>query len=195
MIHIESFTLKRSSKLQTIEWNRFGIKLHVPPDAFSESNYNNITVGVSLSGNFKFPTNTSLVSAVYYIESSSKLYQPITVEVEHCWISSDKNYSKQLSFLAAEMHPTYLLPHTFQTVPGGIFSSTSQWGSIQVSSFSSWLYAIMSLVSGDYNINYSAQIYWKKTSKALFYVRLVVTRHLSSCKEVSSFNKSCMCRG
>ena len=178
------FTLQHSSELQTIAWNRFGFKLHIPPDAISGHNLN-ISVGVSLSGNFKFPLNTTLVSAVYYINASSKLLQPVTIEMEHCLLLKSVNDIHALSFYVAEVYPG--LPHyTFQQVRGGIFSSTNSWGSIFVSSFSLFSISWISDIFSTAPIGYSAQIYQKKASGVMFNVRLVVTRHLSSCKEVSA---------
>ena len=187
LIGFETFTLQHSTEPQTIAWSRFGFKLHIPPDAISGHSLN-IGVGVSLSGNFKFPSNTTLVSAVYYINASSKLLRPVTVEMEHCLLLRNDDDVHAVSFYVAEIHPG--LPHyTFQPLRGGIFSSTNSWGSIQVSSFSlfsiSWIIDLFTDRTTP-NITYSAQIYHRKASGIMFNVRLVVTRHLSPCKEVST---------
>ena len=186
LIGYESFTLQHSSEVQTITWSKFGFKLHIPPDAILGSHLN-VSVGVSLSGNFKFPSNTTLVSAVYYIDASSKLLRPVTIEMEHCLLLRSGDDIHAVSFYVAEIYPG--LPHyTFQPLRGGIFSSTNSWGSIQVASFSlfsiSW---ITDLFRTAPNITYSAQIYHRKSSNIMFNVRLVVTRHLSPCKEVSIY--------
>ena len=182
-IHSETFALKHSTELQTVDWERFGFKLHIPPGTFSE-HYLNITIGVSLSGNFKFPTDTTLVSAVYYIEMTSKLLQPVTMEIEHCVIAKEEEHLQALSFATAAIHPGYPL-HNFDAISGGIFSTSNSWGSIQVSSFSEY-----SIISNRTDLlGYSAQVvYQQKASNVYSYrfqVRLVVTRHLSVCKEVS----------
>lgn len=185
-IHSETFTLHHSSKVQTVDWERFGFKLHVPPEAFSEQ-YVNVTIGVSLSGNFKLPTNSTLVSAVYYVETSTKLLQPVTMEMEHCIIARSQENLQSLYFATATTlsdHPHY----KFDILSGGIFSVSNSWGSIRVTSFS--LNSIISRFTGFLGIappiiGYSAQIYQKKESAAIFNIRLVVTRHLSSCEEVS----------
>ena len=180
-IGFESFTLQRNAELQTVTWNRFGFKLHVPPGAFHDQTLN-ITIGVSLSGNFKFPANSTLVSAVYYVETSSKLFQPVTIEMEHCLMLKDEDDVRELSFVVAEVHPGF--PHyTFQVARWGVFSPANSWGSIQVSSFS--LFSIISWITDLFKmppVGYSAQIYQMKVSEIVFNVHLVVTRHLSSCK-------------
>lgn len=183
LLSIETYSLHDNTQPHTIAWNKFGFKLYIPPGAFHEKTLN-ITVGVTLSGNFKFPANSTLVSAVYYVEASSKLFRPVTIEMEHCLMSKDEDDFRELSFLVAEVHPGF--PHyTFQAVRWGIFSPASSWGSIQVSSFS--LFSIISWITDLFKtppIGYSAQIYQMKVSQIVFNVRLVVTRHLSSCKEV-----------
>ena len=188
-IHSETFTLQHSTELQTIGWEKFGFKLHVPSDAFSE-NYLNITIGVSLSGNFKFPTKTTSVSAVYYVAMSSELLQPVTMEMEHCVIAKDEEHLRVLNFATAAIRPGYSI-YNFDVINGGVFSTSNSWGSIQVSSFS--LNTITS--NNTDSIGYSAQIVYRKkaASSIMFCVRLVVTRHLSSCKEVS-FILFCACR-
>ena len=180
LIHCETITLQRSAELHTIAWERFGFKLHILPGSFSEDKLN-ITLGVSLSGNFDFPLNTTLVSAVYYIESSSKLLQPVTLEIEHCVLTEDEENLRALSFASAAIHPGYP-QYKFHSVSEGIFSNTNTWGSVQVSSFS-LVSIILSRKSAP--IGYSAQIYQMKASGDMFNIHLVVTRHLNSYKQVS----------
>ena len=183
-MHSETFILKHSTELQTVDWEKFGFKLHIPSDAFSDSEqYLNITIGISLSGNFKFLTNTTLVSAVYYVEMSPELLQPVTMEIEHCVITKEEEHFQALSFVTAAIQPGYLL-YNFNALSGGVFSTSNSWGSIQVSSFS--LNALTS--NSTDSLRYSAQVVYQQkliASRVIFKVRLVVARHLSSCKEVS----------
>ena len=184
LIGFETFALQRSTELQTIAWNKFGFKLHVPPEAISGHSLN-FSIGVSLAGNFRFPRNTTLVSAVYYIHTSTKLLRPVTIEMEHCVLLRNDDTIQSLSFYVAEIYPG--LPHyTFQSLRGGVFSSSNLWGSIQVSSFS--LFSIVSYITSWFKtipISYTAHVYQKKSCSKKFNVRIFVTRHLSTCEEVS----------
>ena len=181
-IHSETFTLKHSTEVQTVDWERFGFKLHIPSGAVSEHHLN-ITIGVSLSGNFKFPTNTTLVSAVYYVEISSKLLRQVTMEIEYGVIAKEEEHLQALSFAKAAIHPGYPL-YNFDAISGGIFSTSNSWGSIQLSSFSQ--IAVTKKSNSPGALAYSAKVvYQQEESHAysyMFQVRLVVCRRLSAYK-------------
>ena len=134
-IHIETQTINQSKIIQTIDLQKFGLKLHFQPNTSLESF--NITIGVRLSANYTPPEGTTLVSAIYFIHTSSQLLQPVTVEIEHCvdidWDQPDSN--RTLTFGKASTHSSATPPYVFKTLSEGKFSRNF-WGTIELSSFS-----------------------------------------------------------
>ena len=135
-IYLGTETVTPSTVTQTIYLEKFGIKIYLPPNAFSEPVFD-ITVGAALSGRFISPESMTLVSAVYYIRMSSELLRPVTVEIEHCVILSDEDKTSGLKFGKADMNSYWASPpYTFKTLSEGIFPVGKSWGTIQMSSFS-----------------------------------------------------------
>ena len=134
-IHIETQTINQSKVIQTIDLQKFGLKLYFQPNTSLESF--NVTIGVRLSANYTPPEGTTLVSAIYFIHTSSQLLRPVTVEIEHCvdidWDQPDSN--RTLTFGKASTHSSATPPYVFKTLPGGNFSRNF-WGTIELSSFS-----------------------------------------------------------
>ena len=72
-----------------------------------------LNVRVSLSGPFQIPSNSELLSAVYWIFSPHKFKKPITVKIQHCAaLSSDQQCSK-LTFVRTKCTQKEL-PYTFK---------------------------------------------------------------------------------
>ena len=130
-IHLETITINQTNVMQTIDLTNYGLKMHLPPDSSSEPM--NITIGVSLSGNFKSPKNTTLVSALYYIKTSVDLLKPAILEIEHC-AGADTD-DKTLSFGKADT-TTSSLPYFFEMLSNGSFNEHNSWGLIKMSRFS-----------------------------------------------------------
>ena len=80
------------------------------------------------------PQNTSLVSAVYWLDSEprGKFSQPLTLEIQHC---VKPTHTSRLSFVHAKCSQTQL-PYVFEPVEGGEFSSESSYGCVQLDHFS-----------------------------------------------------------
>ena len=134
-IHIETRTINQSEVIQTIDLQKFGLKLYFQPNTSLESF--NVTIGVRLSANYTPPEGTTLVSAIYFIHTSSQLLRPVTVEIEHCvdidWDQPDSN--RTLTFGKASTHSSAAPPYVFNTISGGKFNRNF-WGSIELTSFS-----------------------------------------------------------
>ena len=135
-IYLGTQTVTQSTVTQTISLKTFGIKLYLSPNTFSEPVFS-ITIGVGLSGSFISPERMTLVSAVYYIRTSSELLRPITVEIEHCVILLDNNKTSGLKFGKADTNSYWASPpYIFKTLSEGMFPVGQSWGTIQMSSFS-----------------------------------------------------------
>jgi len=124
-----------TNQSQTFHWAGYGLKLHIPqgalPTGLEECR---LLIKVGLSGQFALPQNTSLVSAVYWLDSEPrrKFSQPLTLEIQHC---VKPTHTSRLSFVHAKCSQTHL-PYVLETVKSGVFSSESVYGSVQLTQFS-----------------------------------------------------------
>ena len=172
--------------IQTIDLNEFGFKLHFPRNASLEPV--TFTIGVTLSQNLIPPPNTTLVSALYYIKTSSQLLQPVTIEIEHC-IKSDSVDSAKLTFAKADTDSS--LPHVFEKLSGGRFRGIS-WGTINLSIFSE----VGVFAESVNDVNYFARIFTSRRKGApgiyRYRVDLVISRKLSAIKEVLIMMGACL---
>ena len=133
MIAETSFLVTKQS--QTFHWAGYGLKLHIPQDALPAGLKEcRLLIKVGLSGQFTFPQNTSLVSAVYWLDSEPrcKFSQPLTLEIQHC---VKPTHTSRLSFVHAKCSQTQL-PYALEAVESGVFSGESVYGSIQLTQFS-----------------------------------------------------------
>ena len=80
-----------TNQAQTFHWAGYGLKLHVPQGALpADLEECRVLVKVGISGQFALPEYTSLVSAVYWLDSEPrcKFLLPLTLEIQHCAMSS-----------------------------------------------------------------------------------------------------------
>ena len=162
-----------TNQAQTFHWAGYGLKLHIPqgslPTGLEECR---LYIKVGLSGEFEFPKDTSLVSAVYWIDSEPqrRFYKPIKMELQHC---STSNQSSELSIVQAKCSQEFL-PYTFTPMKEGEFKLSS-YGSIHLSHFS--LFAVTGKMP-----QYCAGLYYiSREQKVCF----VITKNLKAYKTVN----------
>ena len=180
-IYFDSWVLNDDNKMnQTINLKRFGFKLYFLPNTSMEPV--SFTIGVLSSlPDFIPPANTTLVSALYYIEISSELLQPVIVEIEHCvntgWVDS-----AQLTFAKAHMDMNSSPPYVFSKLFGGKFDRES-WGAIKLSTF-----CLVGLFAEGENflIDYLAHLLslHRKGRSGTYQVALIASLNLHAYKEV-----------
>ena len=132
---IAETSVQVTNQAQTFHWAGYGLKLHIPQDALPAGLEEcRLLIKVGLSGQFTLPQNTSLVSAVYWLDSEprGKFSQPLTLEMQHC---VKPTHTSRLSFVHAKCSQTQL-PYALETVKSGVFSSESVYGSVEVTHFS-----------------------------------------------------------
>ena len=137
-VHIaeKKLFLIQEDKPQLMNWERFGLRIGVEEDSLSSSETVEIATAALVGGQFKFPENTVLVSAVYAVTVSKRLLKPLRLEIQHCVdLTGQPGLSKYLKFAIAPMS-THSLPYQFRIIEGGEFSSDSRYGSIQRKEFS-----------------------------------------------------------
>ena len=120
----------------SFEWRGYGLRLHIPkgslPPGMEECRIN---VRASLSGQFQLPEDSALLSPVFWISAPCKFTQPVTLEIQHCALREDETVLSDLSFVSANCSQRDL-PYRFRQVEGGVFTTHSSYGSIQLSHFS-----------------------------------------------------------
>ena len=119
-----------TNKAQTLHWAGYGLYLHIPQDSLPTSEEEcRLSIKVGLSDKLEFPQNTSLVSAVYWIDSDPrcKFSKPIRMELQHC---STPSQSSKLSIVQAKCSQD-VLPCAFTPLEEGEFKISS-YGSINI---------------------------------------------------------------
>ena len=113
-----------------------GLRLVIPGEVIIpvESIYEVAAQGLWGLGKFEFPEGSTLISGVCYISVSSfpELNKPVTVELMHCAHITDERQTQYMSFVTAKSGS----PFKFDYLPGGSFSSESQYGTISLKHFS-----------------------------------------------------------
>ena len=146
-----------SSHGQQITMEGFGLNLHVPQGSLPAGMEHCILqIKASLAGQYEFPENSHLVSAVFWLccETVSKFTRPITVEIQHC--AKSKN-TTNLKFVRAVCSQKQL-PYIFKQLPGGNFTSHSSYGVIELNSFS----GVGVTQEGSQERNYLANLLFKE---------------------------------
>ena len=170
-----------TNQAQTFNWAGYGLKLDVPkgtlPAGLEECR---LLIKVGLSGQFALPENTSLVSAVYWLDSEPRreFSKHLTLEIQHCVKPTD---TSKLSFIRAKCSQTDL-PYKFENVQGGVFSSSSAYGCVQCNRFS-----LVGAVDNrlELRVLYSASVYLRKGVKRID-IYFVITKNLETHATVSS---------
>ena len=134
MIGEVEFTV--STEGGSFQWKGYGLRLHVPKGSLPPGTAEcRINIRVSLSGQFQLPEGSDLLSPVFWISASCKFTKPVTLEIQHCALTDDEAVLSNLSFVSARCSQRDL-PYTFTTMGGGVFTTNSTYGSIQLNHFS-----------------------------------------------------------
>ena len=164
-----------TNQSQTFHWTSYGLKLHIPQGALPAcSEECRLLIKVGLSGQFALPQNTSLVSAVYWLDSEPRLKfsQPLTLEIQHC---AKATQISRLSFALAKCSKRNL-PYTFELQEEGKFSSLSAYGCIQLDHFS-LVTLVKRLILGEDNVSYRASLYYLKKGVNQREIHFVITKN------------------
>ena len=188
-----------TNQAQTFNWAGYGIKLHIPQGSLpAKLDQCRLHIKVGLTGQFALPQNTSLVSAVYCLDSEPrcKFSEAITVEVQHCAKPTQRS---RLSFVRANCSQKDL-PYTFKTLDGGVFTQQTNFGCISLNGFSIISVALKRLFQFllgddqqqqalDEDPYYHASFYYKGSKFTFWKVHFVVTAKLDVSSTVSGWCK------
>ena len=127
--------LVQGRKPQLMNWEQFGLRIGIEEDSLLSSETVEIATAALVGGEFKFPKNTVLVSAVYAVSVSEPLLKPLRLEIQHCVdLRGRPGLSQYLKFAIAPVS-TPSLPYQFSLVEGGEFSPDSWYGAIKRDKF------------------------------------------------------------
>ena len=134
MVGEAEFTV--STEGGSFPWEGYGLRLHVSKDSLPAGlGECRINIRVSLSGQVQLPEGTDLLSPVFWISALCKFTKPVTLEIHHCALAEDEAVLSNLSFVFTKCSQRDL-PYTFTAMGGGVFTTHSTYGSIQLSHFS-----------------------------------------------------------
>ena len=119
-----------------LNWEEYGLRIGILKGTLTSTETAEVAVVALVGGQFVFPENTEVVSAVYAIFVSQPLLQPLRLDIQHCVSIDTEEHSAYLSF--ATTANVDVIPYQFELKEGGQFSSKSQYGSIFLSHFSPW---------------------------------------------------------
>ena len=127
--------LIQGDRPQLLNWERYGLRIGVSGGSLSSTETAEVAVVALVGGQFVFPKNTVLVSAVYAVSVSRPLLKALSLEMQHCVDLSRGVKTKYLKFAIAPVS-TASLPYEFSIVDGGEFSEGKWYGSINREKFS-----------------------------------------------------------
>ena len=127
--------LIQGDRPQLLNWERYGLRIGVAEGTLSSTETAEVAVVALVGGQFVFPKNTVLVSAVYAVFVSRPLLKPMRLEIQHCVdTTAEPGVSSHLKFaIAPTSKPN--LPYYFSIVDGGVFNETKWYGSINRKEF------------------------------------------------------------
>ena len=135
---------------QLINWKEYGLKISIQKGTVSETA--DVAILALVGGQFVFPKNTQLVSAVYSISVSKPLLKPLRLEMQHCVHIQSSAHTKYLKFAVASVDQSNL-PYEFIPVDGGKFVPGEWYGSIERKKLS----PICILYECDYEVDEDSQ--------------------------------------
>ena len=170
-----------SSHTQKITWEEFGLKLHIDEGSLPAGVHQcSLSIKASLAGQYEFPDNSYLVSAIFWLrcEPMCKFTKPITVEMQHC--ARRENLANfKLMFVRAVCSQKQL-PYTFKQL-GGDFSNHSFYGVVDVNSFS----ALAITQEGSEEREYCSQLFYLSNYFSGHRIDLVITWNTEAHLNVS----------
>ena len=156
-----------NGRAQSFKWRGYGFKIHIPDNALPPGAEKcEICVKASLSGQFQLPEGMELVSGIYWVSTPNMFTKPVTIEIQHCSVREEHaQHLPSLTYIVAKCtHEN--LPYNFKILSGGVFSASSQYGSIKLTQFSAFgitsLLRLPSLMQWLPTRSYCARLYYCK---------------------------------
>ena len=121
-------------KPQRLEWPGYGFHIEVPEGALCPGVTASLTVKVIFGDHFKLPENSQLISAIYWVSSSTEFLKEVSVNIQHCAVVASEEQLSEFKFIIAKSFQV-VLPYHFKEREG-LFSTHTQYGTIKLKQFS-----------------------------------------------------------
>lgn len=173
-----------------LNWKEHGLKLSISADASKSIRHNmKMKIRASVKGDYSFPTNMELVSAIYWISFPQQFAKPITLGIRHCCNLQDNVQVSSLHFVTAKCNQKQL-PYMFKPLSKGSFSTNNFFGTIEVDHFSGFAVAQEGNHNGEgdriRNKQYLAQSYYLRNLPTDWNVDIPVVTNLPTLQTVTS---------
>ena len=132
-VHGETVLEVVGDKPQKQEWPGYGFYIEVPEGALPPGVTASVRVKAILGGQFKFPDNSQLISALYWVSSSEVFLKEVAVNIQHCAVIKTKEQCSSFRFIIAKSSQT-AVPYTFKEREGD-FNPHTQYGTIKLKRF------------------------------------------------------------
>ena len=176
-------TIQVTNEEQIIEWEGYGLRLHIPKHSLPEDcKQLQLKISVLSANDCKLPNKDGvLVSAVYSFTHNigdRKFRQPITLEMQHCVMSG---CNSSLSIVQCEENSP---PYIFKIIPGGTFYTTCGYGTIcsdHFCGFGIWLECFRWFFQ---KVTFCAVLYYTNIKPRCFHFHLYIAPHLDATLKV-----------
>ena len=158
-------------------WKGYGFRLHAPKGALPpDLPQCTLHIQASLSGQYQFPKESQLVSAVYWISAPVTFSKPLMIDMQHACLSP-----LQLKFVKAQCTQKQL-PYRFEPIleSNEVFAKQSSYGSISTTKFSA--FGIIVMIESFFCYSYIVQVLKSVEASYRWKVFFVVTKDLHAIK-------------
>ena len=121
-------------KPQKLEWAGYGIYIEVPEGALPPGVTASVTIKVIADGQFQFPENRQLISALYWVSSSEEFLKELSVNIEHCAVIKNEDQCSTFKFIIVKSSDE-VLPYRFREREG-VFNPHTQYGAFNLKQLS-----------------------------------------------------------
>ena len=175
--------LEVTNKKQFLELEQHGLKVFIPENSLPVGTRAcTLTIGVSISGKFKFPDSRNVVSAIYafHLSDEVRLVKPLKIEMQHC----AKVSSPESILVARASCKDESFPYKFEVLSGKMVTlhqdscMDKQFVGLDLQYFS--LYSILS----EEPKLYTAILFYQEKRDAID-ICITITRKLGLCISVS----------
>ena len=118
-------------KSQILEWPDHGFYLEVPDGALPPEETAEVTVRVILDDQFQIPSNSQLISALYWITSTRVFLKDVAVNIQHSAVIRSREDHAKFKFIVAKSSQ----PNHYREMEGKV-QADNQYGTIMLKTFS-----------------------------------------------------------
>ena len=169
-------------KPQKLEWPGYGFYIEVPEGALPPGVTAIVGVKVILGGQFTFPENRRLISAIYAVTCSEVFLKEVAVNIQHCAAIKTEEQCSTCRFIIAKCTQE-VLPYRFREREG-VFNLHTQYGAVKLKRFS----LLGETASADTDLKCTALMYYREQIPS----PLVVDFHFVVIKNLGPYLQVCL---